>query len=96
MGRPRRRRRVRRKPEDTYAVLAPAPAELDKRVRRRGSYRDAADFCGHSSHTHIYRLCKGETKTTSVRTADLLEAYCDASGLLFARMSVGSGKQSAA
>jgi hypothetical protein len=86
-----------RKPEDEYAVLAVAPEKLEKRIRDRlGSVRKAADLCGHASHSHLWRLTKGEIRTTSPRTADVLEALLDAKGLLFARMSARSDNQDAA
>lgn len=80
-----------RKPEDEWAVLAVPPAKLAKRVEDKNlSVRGLADLCGHASHSHLYRLMKGDVKTTSTRTADVVEAVLDARGLLFARMSARS------
>lgn len=86
-----------RRPTDEYAVLAISPEKLEKRIRERlGSVRKAADLLGHASHSHLYRLTKGEIRTTSPRTADVLEALLDAKGLLFARMSARSDSRDVA
>lgn len=86
-----------RKPEDEWAVLAVPPGKLAKRVDDKGySVRGLADLCGHASHSHIYRLMRGDVKTTSIRTAEILEAVLDARGLLFARMSAKSSNPAAA
>ena len=82
------RSKVSRKPDDTYAVLAIQPAALKKRIREKNlSIRGLADLAGHASHSHLYRLTTGEIKTTSVRTADVVEAILDARGLLFGRVT---------
>lgn len=86
-----------RKPDDEWAVLAVPPGKLGKRIDDKGySLRTLADLCGHASHSHIYRLTRGDVKTTSVRTADVMEAVLDARGLLFARMSAKSSNRNAA
>lgn len=86
-----------RKPEDEWAVLAVPAAKLAKRLADKGiSLRQAADLCGHASHSHIWRLMKGQVKTTSVHTADVLEAITDSRDLLFARTSAKSGNRVAA
>lgn len=86
-----------RPPEGDYAVLAIPHEKLERRIKERlGSLRNAADLCGHASHSHLWRLCKGKIRTTSPRTADVLEALLDAKGLLFARMSARSDNQDVA
>lgn len=86
-----------RKPQDEWAVLAVPPAKLAKRLADKGiSLREAANACGHASHSHIWRLLKGEVKTTSVHTANMLEMITDSRGLLFARTSAKSGNRVAA
>ena len=93
-----RSKNVARKPSDEWAVLAVPAARLKKRIEDRGiSLRQLADMCGHSSHSHLWRLLQGkEVKTTSVHTADVLETVLDARGLLFARMSARTSNRVAA
>lgn len=91
------RRQVARKPEEEWAVIAVPAVKLERRIREKGySLRELADKCGHASHSHIYRLARGDVKTTSLRTADLLESLLDARGLFFARMSARSVDRTAA
>lgn len=91
------RRRVTRKQSDDWAVLAVPPSKLEARMYEKGyTYRTLAPVVGHESHSHLYRLCKGVTKTTSTRTADTLEAVLDVRGLFFARMSARTGNRVAA
>lgn len=92
-----RSKTVARKPQDEWAVLAVTPARLKKRViEREISLRQLADLCGHASHSHLWRLMKGDVKTTSIHTADVLETVLDARGLLFARMSARTSNRAAA
>jgi hypothetical protein len=85
-----------RKPGDDYAVLAVSPTKLEERILAKyPSVRAFAGLVGHSSHTHIWRITKGQTRTTSSRTADVMEALLDAQGFLFARMSARSGDRAA-
>jgi len=82
---------VPRKADDSYAVLAVAPEKLEERILKQyGSVRHFAGLTGHASHTHIWRLTKGQVRTTSTRTADVMEGLLNAQGLLFARMAVKS------
>ena len=84
----RRAKRMPRKRDDEWAVLALMPAKLTERMKAKDlSTRDMARLCGHASHTHIYRLTTGATKTTSIDTANVMEAVLDLRGILFARMS---------
>jgi hypothetical protein len=93
----RRSRKVPRKADDSYAVLAVAPEKLEERILKQyGSLRHFANLAGHSSHTYIWRIAKGEVRTTSTRTADVMEGLLNAQGLLFARMLVKSDDRSAA
>lgn len=86
-----------RKPEDEWAVLAVPASKLSRRLLdKQISVRQAADLCGHASHSHIWRLTKGQVKTTSVHTADVLEAITDSRDLLFARMSAKTSNRVAA
>lgn len=81
-------RSMPRKQGDDYAVLAVSPAKLEARILDKyPSVRHFAGLVGHSSHTHIWRLTKGQIKTTSTRTADVMEALLDCKGFLFAHMS---------
>lgn len=87
----RRRRSVSRRVDDMYAVLAVTPAQLNERIiKKYGSVRSFSRLCGHASHSHIYRMTRGEVRTTSPRTADVMEALLDLQGMLFARMVVKS------
>lgn len=91
------RRKVARKSDEEWAVLAVPAPKLAKRLADKGiSVRQAADLCGHASHSHIWRLLKGQVKTTSVHTADVLEAITDSRDLLFARTSARTGNRVAA
>lgn len=93
----RRRVAVTRKIHDEYAVLAVPPEKLEERILKKyGSFRAFAALTGHASHSHIWRITKGKVRTTSTRTADVMEALLDGQGLLFARMSVKSDDQKAA
>lgn len=88
---------VTRKHDDSWAVLAVPPAKLASRLAEKGySIRAAAEACGHASHSHIWRLLKGDVKTTSVETARMLEAITDTRGLLFAVMSARTSNRVAA
>lgn len=77
-----------RKKNDAYAELV-SPLLLPARMKEKGfGPRRLARYCGHESHTQFVRLASGKAKTTSVRTADLIEEALDMRGILFARKSV--------
>lgn len=90
--------KVPRKTEDEWAVLAVPGATLEKRLKlKEYSVRKAAAMCGHQSHSHIWRLMHDPAvTTTSIHTADMLEAITDSRGLLFARMSARTSNRVAA
>lgn len=90
----RRRPAVSRRVDDQYAILAITPAQLNERIiKKYGSVRAFSRLCGHASHSHIYRMTIGTVRTTSPRTADVMEALLDLQGMLFARMVVKSNDQ---
>jgi hypothetical protein len=81
-----------RKPTDVYAELGNAETLAARMLEKDIGVRRLARYADHRSHSYLSRMKNGDptARTTTPRTAALIEEALDCRGLLFTLHSVKS------